>query len=96
MRKLHGMTPFLLPVDFVMLKMMCTQPQVCSLSLKHASLFSGPVLPLLHPSPQMASYLPQAAIHLEQSFNTFFHKSEQQQAYPFVLRLEACGVEQLV
>eukprot|EP00983_Pelagomonas_calceolata_P086201 1156717-Pelagomonas_calceolata.AAC.4 len=36
----------------------CIHLQVCSLWFKYASMFSGPLLPLSHPSPRMAPYLP--------------------------------------
>eukprot|EP00983_Pelagomonas_calceolata_P044115 1139162-Pelagomonas_calceolata.AAC.1 len=45
----------------------CTHPHVCSLRIKHASLFSGPLLSLSHSANGVAPYVP--GIHHVQSYH---------------------------
>eukprot|EP00967_Tisochrysis_lutea_P108108 scaffold167295_cov15-Tisochrysis_lutea.AAC.1 len=69
------MTALLLPVTFMMSKVVCRMNSMLFLGaltpgllwLQYASLLSGPLLPLSHPSTQLAPDLP--AIHNLQSFS---------------------------
>eukprot|EP00983_Pelagomonas_calceolata_P058867 1145666-Pelagomonas_calceolata.AAC.6 len=48
----------------------CTHPHVCSLRLKYASLFSGPLLSLSHSSKSVAPYVP-GIHHVQLAVNRF-------------------------
>ena len=64
----------------------CTHPGMCNLRLKYASLFSGPLLPLAHPTSRMAPYLP--ASHHVQSYDMFgFLNQDNNRLYPFLHEL---------
>ena len=64
----------------------CTHPGICNLRLKYASLFSGPLLPLAHPTSRMAPYLP--APHHVRSYDMFgFLNQNNNRLYPFLHEL---------
>jgi len=54
---------------------LCRRPQVGSLRIKYTSLFSGPLLPLSHPSPQTAPYLCSAHNVQSVQMSTFMNQN---------------------